>query len=154
MLRAIGAAAACTAAGAWRAAEVCRRASVLRDMQARLYAMRAAALYARADCAAILRAGRFDALAQAAENTGADAALLYRQSAEGRMLGTEACAVLLHVLHAVSNEGTQEQAAAFDYALERTGELCRRAEQKRDAQARLSVSLGALAGACAMLILW
>lgn len=46
------------------------------------------------------------------------------------------------------------RAAAFDYALERMAELCRQAEQKRDAQSRLFASLGALSGACALMILW
>ena len=72
MLRAIGAAALCLMAGAGCAARLYRRAAALRDMQARLYAMRASALYARADCGAILRAGGFDNLAQAAEIAGAD----------------------------------------------------------------------------------
>ena len=35
-----------------------------------------------------------------------------------------------------------------------TAELCRRAEQKRDAQSRLFASLGALSGVCALMILW
>lgn len=154
MLRAIGAAAVCLVAGAGCAARLYRRAAVLRDMQARLYAMRAAALYARADCEAILRAGGFDDLAQAAESAGADAGLLYQQGAADTLLRQEERAVVIHALHAVCNGSAEEQEAAFDYALERMAELCRRAEQKRDAQSRLFASLGALSGVCALMILW
>ena len=146
MLRAIGAAALCLMAGAGCAARLYRRAAALRDMQARLYA--------RADCGAILRAGGFDNLAQAAEITGADAGLLYQQDAVDTLLRQEERAVVVHVLHAVCNGSAEEQAAAFDYALERMAELCRQAEQKRDAQSRLFASLGALSGACALMILW
>ena len=128
--------------------------AALRDMQARLYAMRASALYARADCGAILRAGGVDNLAQAAEIAGADAGLLYQQDAVDTLLRQEERAVVIHVLHAVCNGSAEEQAAAFDYALERMAELCRQAEQKRDAQSRLFASLGALSGACALMILW
>ncbi|MEI3429425.1 MAG: hypothetical protein V8Q82_09490 [Christensenellales bacterium] len=153
MLR-TGAAALCLMAGAGCAARLYRRAAALRDMQARLYAMRASALYARADCGAILRAGGFDNLAQAAEIAGADAGLLYQRDAVDTLLRQEERAVVIHVLHAVCNGNAEEQAAAFDYALERMAELCRQAEQKRDAQSRLFASLGALSGACALMILW
>ena len=152
MLRAIGAAALCLMAGAGCAARLYRRAAALRDMQARLYAMRASALYARADCGAILRAGDFDNLAQAAEIAGADAGLLYQRDAVDTLLRQEERAVVIHVLHAVCNGSAEEQAAAFDYALERMAELCRQAEQKRDAQSRLFASLGALSGACALIL--
>jgi len=54
----------------------------------------------------------------------------------------------------VISSGAAALAAAFDYALERMAELCRQAEQKRDAQSRLFASLGALSGACALMILW
>lgn len=154
MLRAIGAAAVCLVAGAGCAARLYRRAAVLRDMQARLYAMRAAALYARADCGVILRAGGFEDLAQAAESAGADAGLLYQQGAADTLLRQEERAVVIHALYAVCNGSAEEQEAAFDYALERMAELCRRAEQKRDAQSRLFASLGALSGVCALMILW
>ena len=70
------------------------------------------------------------------------------------LLRQEERAVVIHVLHAVCNGSAEEQAAAFDYALERMAELCRQAEQKRDAQSRLFASLGALSGACALMILW
>ena len=63
-------------------------------------------------------------------------------------------AALRKRLAAMKAESAEEQAAAFDYALERMAELCRQAEQKRDAQSRLFASLGALSGACALMILW
>ena len=93
-------------------------------------------------------------LGRAAEIAGADAGLLYQQDAVDTLLRQEERAVVIHVLHAVCNGSAEEQAAAFDYALERMAELCRQAEQKRDAQSRLFASLGALSGACALMILW
>ena len=71
-----------------------------------------------------------------------------------RMTGLAVLGALAAVMLRRQHQALGWAAAAFDYALERMTELCRRAEQKRDAQSRLFASLGALSGVCALMILW
>lgn len=150
---------ACAALGAAAARRLRARSACLRAWQRALTAMYASCAYARSGCAQILRAGGYEVpdlrdAARAVELEGADAARLFESRGRGRLLRPEEWTVLLSALRALSGGGREEISAAIAYALDRFGQFCRDSDRRRDADARMYVTLGVLSGVCVFLILW
>lgn len=149
---------ACAMIGLWAAHGLRARSACLRAWQRALTAMYSSCAYARADCAQILRAGAYDmpvlsTIARQVELNGADAGKLFEALPGGR-LRPEEHTVLLAVMRAMASGGREEIAAAIAYALERFRQFCAESDGRRDADARLYMTLGVLSGVCAFLILW
>ncbi|MBQ9197316.1 MAG: hypothetical protein IJ157_08730 [Clostridia bacterium] len=158
MFGALTAALACALLGIWAAHSLRARSRMLRAWQRALAGMYASCAYARADSAQILRAGAYEIpalgdLARAVELNGADAGMLFESQKTGR-LRPEEYTVLLSVMRAAASGGREEIAAAIAYAQERFRSFCEACDGKRDADARMYVTLGLLSGVCAFLILW
>lgn len=150
--------AACALIGLMAALRLRRRSACLRAWQRALTAMYASCAYARSDCGQILRAGAYEApallpIARAVETAGADAGRLFEADAPDRLLRAEERAVLLSVMRALANGNREEITAAIAYALERFRMFCVDCDGKRDADARLYMTLGLLSGVCVFLIL-
>ena len=151
-------AAVCLCAGAAGAERLRARAALLRSWQRALFAMHAACAYARATCAQVLRAGASEVcqlgeIARAVELNGADAGRLFAAGGKDRLLRDEEHAVLASALNAVATGGREEMSAALGYALERFQGFCSESEKKRNADAGLYLTLGALTGLCVFLVL-
>ena len=149
---------ACALLGLWAAHGLRARSSSLRAWQRALTAMYASCAYARANCAQILRAGAYEVpalsgMARAVELNGADAGELFESMGHGR-LKPEEHTVLLSVMRAMASGGREEIAAAIAYALERFRQFCAESDGRRDADARMYLTLGLLSGVCVFLILW
>ncbi|MBQ7455457.1 MAG: stage III sporulation protein AB [Clostridia bacterium] len=141
---------------AWR---LRARTACLRAWQRSFAAMHAACAYRRATCAQVLRAGAADrpllsAAARAVEISGADAGRLFRQEEQERLLRPEEKTVIVNALRAVSSGSREEMGEALAYAAERFSHFCEQSEKKRDANARMYLTLGVLSGVCVFLILW
>ncbi len=149
---------ACALIGALAARRLQRRSAYLRAWQRALIAMHAASAYARANCAQILRAGASEArelipVARAVELEGADAEKRYLDTSARQPLKAEERTVLLSVMRALSSGGREEIGAALAYAIERFRQFCADCDRRRDADARMYMTLGVLSGLCVFLIL-
>ena len=157
MLGAVIGAAVCVTAGVGAARRLVARAGRLRAWQRALTAMGAACAYARADCAQILRAGSGDmpcllVLARGVETRGEDPERAFRAQGRDSLLRPEEETVLSAVFRAAARGGREEISAAVAYAQERFAAFCAEADRKRQADARMYVTLGVLSGLCVFLI--